>query len=104
MYPHERSLVKRLQDKPFVLLGINTDDTREELQQAIKDQGITWRSWWDGPVGGPITRKYGVGAYPTIRLIDHKGMLRDHWDGVPDSDVLDRAINKLLAEAEKDTP
>jgi hypothetical protein len=29
MYPHERSLVNRLAGKPFVLLGINSDDDRE---------------------------------------------------------------------------
>ena len=102
MYPHERSLVKRLQDRPFALLGVNTDDSREELQQAIKEQEITWRSWWDGPVGGPITQLYHISAFPTLMLIDHKGMVRYEWKGAPSQATLDRALDKLLAEAEKD--
>ena len=28
MYPHERSLVKKMEGKPFVLLGVNSDGTR----------------------------------------------------------------------------
>ena len=30
MYPHERSLVKRLAGKPFAIVGVNSDDDREE--------------------------------------------------------------------------
>ena len=35
MIPHERSLVKKLEGKPFVLLGVNGDDedTSEELKK-----------------------------------------------------------------------
>ena len=32
MYPHERSLVKRLENKPFALLGVNSDRDREALK------------------------------------------------------------------------
>ena len=47
MYPHERSLVKRLEGKPFALLGVNSD-TKDRVRQAMKKENITWRSWWDG--------------------------------------------------------
>ena len=32
MYPHERSLVKRLKDKPFALIGVNSDANKETLR------------------------------------------------------------------------
>ncbi len=48
MYPHERSLVKRLADEPFALLGINSDSDRQELKKVLAKEKITWRSWWDG--------------------------------------------------------
>ena len=35
MYPHERSLVERLKDKPFVLLGINSDP-KKNIVEAMK--------------------------------------------------------------------
>ncbi len=41
MYPHERSLVKRLEDKPFVLIGVNSDSDRAELKEVIVKKKIT---------------------------------------------------------------
>ena len=35
MYPHERSLVKRLKDKPFVLVGVNSDADGDELKRVL---------------------------------------------------------------------
>ena len=29
MYPHERSLVKTLADKPFALIGVNSDADKD---------------------------------------------------------------------------
>jgi hypothetical protein len=29
MYPHERSLVKRLADEPFAIIGVNSDKDHE---------------------------------------------------------------------------
>jgi Thioredoxin-like len=101
MYAHERSLVKRLENKPFVLLGVNTDSSRDELKRAIADNKLTWCSWWDGP-GGPIVRKWGIQGFPTMILIDHKGNVRGNIEGVPSATALDRAIDKLVAEAESD--
>ena len=42
MYPHERSLVKRLADKPFALVGINSDQDRDKLKEAMEKESITF--------------------------------------------------------------
>ena len=34
MYPHERSLVERLKDKPFALIGVNSDTDKDEAEEA----------------------------------------------------------------------
>ena len=34
MYPHERSLVKEMENKPFVLLGVNSDTDRAKIKVA----------------------------------------------------------------------
>lgn len=95
MYPHERSLVERLKDQPFALLGVNSDP-KEKLREAIKREGITWRSWWDGPnTGGPIATAWNVGTWPTIYILDHKGIIRDK--GVR-GEAMDEAVDTLLAE------
>ena len=96
MYPHERSLVKRLSDKPFVLLGINSDEDREEIQKTIKDESITWRSWWDnGSPEGPIQTQWQVTQRPAIYILDAKGVIR--FKNI-EAENLDAAIDSLLEE------
>jgi cytochrome oxidase Cu insertion factor (SCO1/SenC/PrrC family) len=98
MYPHERSLVKRLEGKPFALLGINSDP-KDRLPQVLKKENMTWRSWWDGgSTRGPIAKAWNVKGWPTIYVLDHKGVIRYHG---PREKDLDKAVDALLAELEK---
>jgi hypothetical protein len=97
MYSNERSLVARFQNKPFALLGVDTDDTREQLKSAIEQNGLTWRSWWDGTPGGPITRAWKVSSFPTIYLIDAHGVIRYQN---PPHRQLGEIIQNLVREAE----
>ena len=45
MIPHERSLVKRLEGKSFVLPGVNSDSDPQQLQKDLKENQVTWRSF-----------------------------------------------------------
>jgi peroxiredoxin len=97
MYPHERSLVKRLEARPFALLGVNSDSSKEELKNAIEKEKMTWRSFFDGPgTGGPIATKWKVQGWPTLYVIDHNGIIRHKWEGSPGDKVMDESIDKLL--------
>lgn len=99
MFPHERSLVKRLEGKPFALLGINSDTDREQLKKKNEEQQITWRSFWNGPQGtsGPISTAWNVHSWPTIYVLDHKGVIR--YKNVREK-AMDEAVDTLLAEME----
>ena len=98
MYPHERSLVKRLEGKPFALLGINSDP-KDRLKQVMKKENITWRSWWDGGnTGGPIAKAWNVSGWPTIYVLDAKGVIR--YKNVREK-KMDEAVDKLLKELEE---
>jgi hypothetical protein len=102
MYPHERSLVSKLKDKPFVLLGINSDPKRDELKKVMEKENITWRSWFDGgSTGGPIASQWNVQGWPTLYLVDGKGIIRDKSIGSKDMDDL---IDQLVKEAEDKKP
>ena len=97
MYPHERSLVKRLEDKPFDLLGVNSD-SKDRVRQAMKKENITWRSWWDGGnTGGPIAKAWNVSGWPTIYVLDAKGVIR--YKNVREKQM-DEAVDTLLKELE----
>ena len=41
MVPHERSLVKRLEGKPFALLGIDLDESKEILKKTEEEEKMT---------------------------------------------------------------
>ncbi len=104
MFPHERSLVKQMSDKPFALVGVNSDKDRDALKPILEKEQITWRSFWNGDKGtqGPISSEWGVRGWPTLYLIDHKGVIRHKWLGSPGEKIMDEAIEKLVKEAEKD--
>jgi len=100
MYPHERSLVKRLKDKPFALLGINSDADKDDLRKTIKVENISWPFWWDGgSTAGPIATAWNVHGWPTIYVLDHKGVIR--YKDVRD-EAMSKAVDTLLKELEED--
>ena len=99
MYPHERSLVKKMDGKPFALIGVNSDDSRDTVKDAIASEGLTWRSFWNGGgTGGPISRAWNVRGWPTIVVIDAKGIIRHKFEGAPQGQTLDNAVEALLKE------
>ena len=100
MVPHERSLVERLHDKPFVLLGVNTDISPDALKHAQEMHKITWRSWWDG--SKRIASKYQVRGYPSLFLINHDGFIRRTYQGRPPDTQLERDVMQVVREAETD--
>ena len=101
MYAHERSLVKRLDDKPFALVGVNSDTDKDALKKTMEKEHITWRSFWNGPEGmdGPISKKWNVYSWPTIYVIDADGTIR--FKNVR-GESMDKAVDQLLKEMEKD--
>jgi thiol-disulfide isomerase/thioredoxin len=94
MVPHERELVKRLDGKPFAFVGVNVDDTKADLNRAQKANRMTWRSFFDGR-SGPIGKEWNIRAYPTIFVLDHKGVIR--YKGVRGR-AMDEAVDTLLKE------
>jgi hypothetical protein len=96
MYPHERSLVSKMEGKPFALIGVNSDRDRDELKQVLQEERITWRSFWNGgSTNGPISRAWKVTGWPSIWVIDAKGVIR--YRNVR-GEQMDRAVEVLLKE------
>ncbi len=53
---------------------------------------MTWPNWFDGaPGGGPIQNRYHVRGYPSVFVIDAKGLIRGRG-------LLDQTVDKLLEE------
>jgi peroxiredoxin len=102
MIPLEKALVERLQARPFALLGINSDSDRDKLRSVMAEKGITWRSWWDrNPTAGPIATRWDVHSWPTIIVLDARGVIR--FKGLPlhVAKPLDNAVDSLLGEMKR---
>jgi hypothetical protein len=98
MFPHERSLVQKLDGKPFVLLGINSDPSRQEAKRTANQEDLPFRSWYIGAKRSTIARNYHVEGLPTLYLLDAQGVIRRQYLGPPSRDTLDRDIEELLKE------
>jgi hypothetical protein len=102
MFPHERSLVKNLASQPFALIGVNTDKDKDKVKEDNEKEAITWRSFIDGSTNGPISTAWHVEGFPTLYLLDHKGVIRFKWLGSPGERTIDTAILALLKEMQQE--
>jgi len=103
MIPHERSLVKRLEGKAFVLLGVNADPDAAELKSQLREYRVTWRSFKSKQGSDKnIAHEWVITSWPTLFLIDHNGIIRKKWEGSPDPKDLDQEIDKLVSVVEKE--
>jgi thiol-disulfide isomerase/thioredoxin len=100
MIPHERELTEKLAKKPFVLLSVSADEEKMALTEFLAKEKMPWNHWWDGRQG-PVAKMFRIQAYPTLFLIDARGIIRKKWIGAPEQEVLDKAVEDLVGEAEK---
>ena len=104
MWPHERSLVKQLVDKPFAVIGVNlSEPNTSALKKLAEKENLTWRSFSDPPTSegyGAIAKKWNLAVTPTIYLIDHKGVIRYKWLGGTRVKIIDKAVEKLVQKVE----
>ena len=95
MLPHEKTLVERLKNEPFALLGINSDGNAETVKKILAEQAITWRQAIDEDTSGKLATSWNVQGWPTIFVIDSKGVIR--YRDVRDQQMED-AVVKLVGE------
>jgi hypothetical protein len=98
MFPHERSLVQKYADRPFALLGVNTDESPTLLKRYQDKAQLAWPSFWDGSAG-PIASTWGVTRFPTFFIIDRENIVRWRHEGVPPDGVMEKKIEEALKRA-----
>jgi hypothetical protein len=96
MWPHERSLVKNLENKPFALIGVHIGADTKTLKGVVDREKLNWRSFVDDPV--EISLKWNVSGTPNLFLIDHQGVIRHKWKGYPGARAIDTALEKLIQD------
>lgn len=98
MIPHEKEMVERKKSKPFALVGINSDrEARDAFKKKLAENGMTWRHAVEGSTSGPIAKQWNVHGWPTIYVLDAKGVIRAK--GLRDK-MLEDKVDELLKELE----
>jgi len=102
MYPHERSLVEEMRNKPFALIGVNSDSL-EDAKKAVAANNLNWRSFQNQPAGAEtsISDEWSVRGWPTIVILDAEMKIhyRGH-DGQAATEVARRLVTELEAGGE----
>ncbi|NOT30047.1 MAG: TlpA family protein disulfide reductase [Planctomycetes bacterium] len=101
LLPHKKVLVERLKDQPFTFLGMfGREGDPKEIAARMKKENINWRNALDlgEAEDGPLWSTWAVRGFPQFYLLDEQGVIRQRWFGNPGEDVIDRAVEALLAE------
>ena len=99
MYPHERSLVEEMKEKPFALIGVNSDSV-EDAKKAIEREKLNWRSFQNAPEGRETehSKDWMVSGWPTIVILDAEFKIRYRGHN---GDEATRIAKELVAKMEK---
>jgi peroxiredoxin len=95
--------VTNLKGRPFALIGVNVSGNDvAKLKKVVDKEKLPWRSFADpGDVGqGPIATRWNLSATPMLYVIDRRGVIRHKWAGDPGAKVMDKALERLIKEAE----
>ncbi len=74
MLPLMNQAAEQLKDKNAVVIGVNTD-IESEAKQALADYQVAFRNVLDNTTSGPNTSLYSPRNFPTLYLIDPKGVI-----------------------------
>ncbi len=97
--PHQKELIDHFGSRPSALIGVNGNENRQAAKAAGPKHAMSWRSFWSGEkgAGGAIANSWNVHSWPTVCVIDSKGIIRHkHLRGKR----LDEPLERLVAETE----
>ena len=97
--PHEKELVQRFGNRPFVLIGVNGDGVRTNAVRAVTEHRIPWRSFWNEGHGPDesISAAWNVRSWPTVYVLDQEGVIRHKSLR---GELPDDTVEKLVSAAE----
>ena len=91
--------MKKLEEKPFALLGVNTNNSEaKKLKEVMDREKLNWRSF---VAQETVAVEWNNPGTPMYYIIDHRGVIRSKWFGYPGEKALDTALDELIQEAER---
>lgn len=88
---------KKYHDQGFEIIGISLDQNENRFLKFIKDNGMTWRQYFDGKRGqNELAIKYSVDSIPTTYLLDANGkIIAKNLRGSALEEAIKEAVAKL---------
>ena len=103
-YPYQRLMLEIFEGQPVTILGVNSDEDLQTVQDMKEAQALDYRVWWDGHADvateGPIAKAWNVVGWPTIYVLDTSGKIR--YTQKRNAGVIS-AVTELLVERRQRT-
>lgn len=71
--PQVKEIASRFKNEPAVVLGMNTDPQVEDARAVVEKMKLNYPTL----KATGVPEKYKVQGFPTLIVIDHKGVVRD---------------------------
>lgn len=101
MFFYDNSLISRHNGRPFVMVGVNTDTSEQVISKGLQAYKQNRRSFKNKlPDGTLLTKALNITSLPSMILVDHRGIIRKVWTGVPDTRDIDFLVDSVVRSAE----
>ncbi len=89
-----------MKNRPFALIGVNSDSDLAKIREIVKKKNLIWRSFQNQPEGAkrPISADWAVRGWPTMVVLDAD--MRIHYRGHNGDEAISM-VKKLVAELEQ---
>lgn len=87
-----------MKDKPFALVGVNSDSPLQLAHDAVEKNKLNWRSFQNKPADADkaISEAWAVRGWPTIVVLDHELKIRYRGhDGHAASEIAEKLVAAL---------
>jgi len=92
--PELKKIYAQYHEKDFEIIGLNYDENTNVMQQFLKQNDLPWPQEFVGRQSTKYLKDYSINFFPTIWLVDKKGIVRDIHGRVN----MEAKLQKLLAE------
>jgi peroxiredoxin len=101
MIPRYGEWAEKLASRGLTVVGVHTPELEHErdpnrLRDFVRRHRIAWPVLLDSDYA--VWERYGVQAWPTVVLLDRKGMIRAVFVGDDQSRAIEETLASLLAE------
>ncbi|MDB6125453.1 MAG: resA 1 [Pedosphaera sp.] len=74
--PNVRAAYEKFHAKGFEIVGISFDSDKEALVSMVKAERMAWPQYFESRKDNKIGEQYGIAHYPSMWLVDKKGVIR----------------------------